>query len=310
MAGIPVLNGSDLWENPGKFAADFHAAYSTFGFAYLENHRVAQSLIDAVFAANVAFHELPQAQKQAIELDSNHRGFIRINSSIDVNSAHETITKPNQSESFMAMREEAIDPARYLSGPNRWPELPGFRDTLQSYMMEMEALADRLFAVAMTSLGAEVPLDFAPATLWLRLLYYPKRAADAPGDLYGSAPHNDFGCLTLLAQDDAGGLQVKARGGGWIDVPPREGAFVVNVGDMLHRYSNGILRSTPHRVINRSGRARYSVPFFYDPSTAARVAPLPGTGAPRFQPQHFGDFLRRELGDAYAQHQGAEGLDL
>lgn len=304
--GIPVLNGADLLANPEGFAADFRAAFSEFGFAYLENHTVPQALVRAVFKANADFHALPRADKLAIELNENHRGFIRIDSSTDVNSTLAEVTKPNQSESFMAMRDEAVDPGRYLSGPNLWPALPGFREVLEDYMAAMEALAARLFAAALAGVKAEPPQDFEPATLWLRLLHYPARAGDAPDDLYGSAPHCDFGCLTLLTQDDAGGLQVKARGGGWIDVPPRADAFVVNVGDMLHRYSNGILRSTPHRVINRSGRARYSVPFFYDPATSATVAPLPGTGAPRFEPQHFGEFLRRELGDSYAQHQVAK----
>ena len=94
--------------------------------------------------------------------------------------------------------------------------------------------------------------------------------------------------------------------GDWLDAPPRPDAFIVNVGDMLRLMSNGRLRSTPHRVINRSGRQRYSVPFFFDPHVSATIAPLPGTGDARSDPVHFGDFLRAELGAAYDHHKTTE----
>ena len=147
---------------------------------------------------------------------------------------------------------------------------------------------------------------FVEPTIWLRLLKYPPQRPQSPDDLYGSAPHKDFGCLTLLAQDEVGGLQVQTPSGDWVDAPPMEGAFVVNVGDMLHRMSNGRLLSTPHRVINKAGRERYSVPFFYDPHVALDIAPLPGTGDPKFGPINFGEFLRRELEIAYDAHKDAD----
>ena len=109
--------------------------------------------------------------------------------------------------------------------------------------------------------------------------------------------------MTLLAQDDVGGLQVQTPAGQWVDAPPREGAFVVNVGDMLHRMSNGRLLSTPHRVINATGRERYSVPFFFDPNVSATIAPLPGTGPAQFEPLNFGTFLKHELEASYDAHQ-------
>jgi isopenicillin N synthase-like dioxygenase len=144
--------------------------------------------------------------------------------------------------------------------------------------------------------GFEVP------TTWLRLLHYPSGSAQDPDDLYGSAPHTDFGALTFLAQDNVGGLQVQTPNGDWIDAPRVEGSFVVNVGDMLHRMSNGRLLSTPHRVINRSGHERYSCPFFYDPHVSTVIKPLAGTGQPRFEPLLFADFLRSELEASYEAH--------
>jgi isopenicillin N synthase-like dioxygenase len=109
--------------------------------------------------------------------------------------------------------------------------------------------------------------------------------------------------LTLLAQDNVGGLQVQTPAGHWVDVPPIEDALVVNVGDMLHRLSNGKLLSTPHRVINATGQERFSVPFFFDPHVSTEITPLPGTGTARFQPINFGEFLRSELEASYDAHQ-------
>ena len=172
----------------------------------------------------------------------------------------------------------------------------------------MTQLGHQLLGLALDALGVTdrtVLTAFDPPTFWLRLLRYPPQEPQAAADLYGSAPHKDFGCLTLLAQDDVGGLQVQTPRGNWVDAPPLEDAFVVNVGDMLHRMSNGKLLSTPHRVINRTGRERYSVPFFFDPHVFTEISPLPGTGTARFGPLNFGTFLRGELEAGYDAHKVA-----
>ena len=173
----------------------------------------------------------------------------------------------------------------------------------------MAKLAHRLVRIACQSIGVAVQ-HLLPAfecpTSWLRLLHYPSQRADAPDDLFGSAPHTDFGAITIVAQDDVAGLQVLTPAGQWLDVPVIENAFIVNVGDMLHRWSNGILKSTPHRVINRTGKERYSCAFFYDPYVDTVVKPLSEcitTDRPvQFEPVHYGDFLRAELQAAYQQH--------
>ena len=309
---IPVLDLAPLMAggDTRKLAADFAKAYGETGFGYVINHGIDPALRAAVFAASERFHALPEAQKQAIALNHCHRGYIAINTSTDVNSDLAEVTKPNQSASFMMMREDAaVEPDVYLSGPNQWPELAGFREACEAYAAAMTALGQKLMALALEAIGVtdnSVLAAFDTPTLWLRLLHYPPQPPQAPEDLYGSAPHKDFGCLTLLAQDDVGGLQVQTPAGNWVDAPPMENAFVVNVGDMLHRMSNGKLRSTPHRVINASGRERYSVPFFFDPHVSTNIAPLPGTGPAKFEPLNFGAFLRSELEAGYEAHQGAE----
>ena len=306
---IPVLDLAPPMGGSGtsRLAAAFAEAYGKTGFGYVVNHGVDPILRSAVFAASKRFHALPESDKQAIALDRQHRGYIAINTSTDVNSDLAEVTKPNQSASFMMMREDArVDPDVYLSGPNQWPDLDGFRGACEAYVQAMTQLGRMLMGLALDAIGVtdrSILAAIDMPTIWLRLLHYPPQPPQAPDDLYGSAPHKDFGCLTLLAQDDVGGLQVQTPAGHWVDVPPRDDAFVVNVGDMLHRMSNGKLLSTPHRVINATGRERYSVPFFFDPHVSTEIAPLPGTGIPRFEPLNFGEFLKRELAASYDAHQ-------
>ncbi len=310
-ASIPVV---DLEAPASTAGPDLLAAYGDVGFAYLVGHGIDDSLLADVFEASRRFHALPLQAKLAIELDGRHRGYIPINTSTDRNSELATVTKPNQSASFMMMRDAGPDDpevreGRYLAGPNQWPALSGFRPTLECYHEAMSELGRRLMALFFDALGAADGSDlverwFSPATTWLRLLHYPPRTPQ-PG-LYGSAPHVDYGAITILAQDDVGGLQVQTPGGGWLDVPHRPGTFVLNTGSMMVRWSNGRLRSTPHRVINRSGRERYSIPFFYDPHVLTVVEPLPccvdDRDPPRFEPERFGDFVRRELTAGYDRH--------
>lgn len=293
---------------------DFRTAYRDVGFAYLTNHAVPQELTDGVFAAAREFHALPLATKMEIELNERHRGFIPINTSTDRTSTLADVRRPNQSESFMMMREAGDDDpdvlaGAYLAGANQWPDLSDFRERVVAYEQAMLQLAWRLVDVIARVLGDTTRTIAAACerpTTWLRLLHYPAQAPTAPDDLYGSAPHSDFGFITLLAQDDVGGLQVQAPDGTWHDAPPRRETFVMNVGQMLHQWSNGLLRATPHRVINRSGRERYSVPYFFDPNVATVVTPLPSCvddeHPRRYEPVEFGDYLRAELTAGYQRH--------
>ncbi len=315
---IPIIDLSALWSEDEQaldcLAHEFYKAYSETGFGYILNHGVPSSLVEQVFEASKQFHALPLKSKMAVELNEIHRGFIPINTSTDVNSTLAEVKKPNQSESFMMMREDELrSPGIYLSGPNLWPELGGFRETVTAYNDRLSELGFSLMKLVVRALNTDeqkVLPAFEKPTTWLRLLHYPPTEPTAPEDLYGSAPHTDFGCLTILAQDDVGGLQVMTSSGQWVDAPVIPGAFVINVGDMLNLWSNGLLLSTPHRVINRSGRERYSCPFFFDPHVSTVIEPLASCvsqeNPSRFAPLNFGDFLRSELEAGYDKHKSNE----
>ena len=305
---IPKIDISEIEykEFSRTLLQDFFSAYNKYGFGYIINHGIEKTLIEQLFQVSKQFHSQPLSEKMRVALDHNHRGYIAINTSTDVNSKLADVKKPNQSESFMMMREDKSElPDVYLSGPNQWPKLENFKEVLEKYTFNMTKLGRNLMRLALLSSGVKdlsVMQSLDTPTIWLRLLHYPPISKNSPSDLYGSAPHTDFGCLTILAQDEIGGLQVQTREGEWIDVPKLEGSFVVNVGDMLSRYTNGLLRSTPHRVINKSGKERFSCPFFFDPHTNAVVQPLKGTGKPKFSPINFGEFLREELEASYEKH--------
>ncbi len=311
---IPRIDVAGLYDGGPRARRDLarrlHGALRDVGFAYVTGHRVAGDLIDGLRAQARRFFALPMADKQAIAINAQHRGYMAPNSSTIVTSSVATVRKPNQSESFLALHELAPDDpdvvaGRPLQGPNQWPAaLPSFRPAALAYMAAMEALSRRL--VGLIALGLDLPEDyFAPyferPTVFLRLLHYPP-TPDEDG-LFGSAPHTDYGFITLLAQDDVGGLEVRNRDGRWIAAPPVDGSFVLNVGDILSRWSNGLFASTPHRVINRSGRQRYSQPYFFDPSMDSVIAPLPdcagADGASDFAPVRYGDYLMSRLDQNY-----------
>jgi isopenicillin N synthase-like dioxygenase len=168
--------------------------------------------------------------------------------------------------------------------------LPGFRETMNSYFSSLLDLSTRL----MRGLALSLELDEQyfggfckpPTSAVLRLLHYPQQPANPKPDEKGCGAHTDFGGLTLLLQDDAGGLQVFRKNVGWIHAPPLPGTYVVNLGDMISRWTNDRYRSTMHRVINVSGRDRYSVPFFFSGNQDYVVSCLPNCLDERDQPHY------------------------
>lgn len=290
-------------------------AFRRIGFCYIAGTGIDPVLLEAVFDASRRFHALPAAAKEAIAINEFHRGYIAPKSSLIRTSSVARVTQPNLSESFMAMHEVDPDDEAYgrpLQGPNQWPaDLPGFREAVTAYRDAMSAFAhrfNRLLALALGLPAAFFDPHFERPTAWVRLMHYPPEPPGTPFDQYGAAPHTDYGFITFLAQDGLGGLEVRTRDGHWIPAPPIAHTFVVNVADMLARWSNDRWLSTPHRVRNVSGRDRYSVPFFWDTGLDSEIACLPtccGPGdPPRHEPVRYGDYViaRLDRNYAYRQH--------
>lgn len=274
-------------------AREIDAALRSAGFFGIVGHGVPAAVVAAAFDAGHRFFAMPQADKERWHIDRwpLRRGFDPIGW-----QALDAAAPPDLKESFY-LGVESI-------GPNQWPDeslLPGFRAACDAYADAMLQLARRLMGLF------EQALELPPGALeryhrhptcTTRLLHYPPQPALAEPGQIGCGAHTDWGALTLLAQDDAGGLQVHTGGesGAWLDIPPLAGAFVVNVGDMMPRWTNDRWRSTMHRVINRlSGRERWSIAYFYDLDAEASIEPLPtctsATNPPRYAPITAGEHL-------------------
>ena len=279
-------------------------AFRDVGFCYLANTGVTDAEINTLLGAARSFHALSREAKLALRVNEYHRGYIAPSTSVIRSSSVAEVTQPNLSESFMVMHEVAPDDPRFgapLQGPNQWPaDLPEFRPVVESYRDSLSRVGYQLLPLLALALG-QPETFFAPyfrtPTVWLRLLCYPPQPDEAPASQYGAAPHTDYGFVTILAQDQLGGLQVRWRDGSWRAAPPQPDTFVLNVADMLARWSGGRWSSTPHRVRNSSSQVRYSAPFFFDTSMDASIRPIAGADRQAVQ---FGEYVMARLNQNYA----------
>ena len=318
---IPILDVAPLFSGDAAAARavseTLRSHLEQIGFLYVAGHNVPTESVEGVREAGKRFFALPEEEKLKLKIDANFRGYLPINSSTIVTSSVAKVSKPNQSESMMFMHEVAADDpdalaGKPLQGPNQWPDeaqVPGFRKTIETYVEQMNTLARKMVQAIATSLdmpGDALDPHFEKPTTFLRLLHYPTQPQEE--GLFGSAPHTDYGFITLLAQDDVGGLEVKNKAGDWVPAPPIPGTFVMNVGDILARWSNDRFVSTPHRVINRSGRERYSQPFFFDPSMDHTISALPVCvpegEAPKYEPVIYRDYLMERIDKNYHYRKG------
>jgi isopenicillin N synthase-like dioxygenase len=255
-------------------------ACETVGFFVIDGHGVDAALQAELERATRAFFALPLATKLELAMARGGRawrGYFPVGGEL-------TSGVPDVKEGLYLGAELGPDDRRVqagwpMHGPNLFPDaaLPQLRAVVLAWMESLEQLGHLVMRGLAASLSLEP--DFFERALTreplglFRLFHYPVPAASSG---WGVGEHTDYGLLTLLKQDDCGGLEVKTPGG-WLAVPPTPGAFVCNLGDMLDRLTGGRYRSTPHRVRNTAGRSRYSWPFFFDPGFDAEVRPLPGT---------------------------------
>lgn len=264
-------------------AAALRQACETAGFFYVVDHGVPAAQVVGLFEQARALFDLPVSDKAAISIAHSPamRGFEAIGSqTLDAESL------PDFKESFYCGNEHPpshpyVQRGLQGYGANQWPAvLPGMAAACAAYIGTLTTLAQRLMALLAESLG-EPAQAFGAALgdpmITLRLLRYPPHPEGADERLFGAGAHTDWGAVTILAQDRHGGLEVQMPDGRWVAAPPLEGSFVVNLGDMMPRWTNGRFRSNPHRVRNVSsgGAPRYSIPFFFSPDYMTRVAPLP-----------------------------------
>jgi len=282
---IPVLDFAQFDRSASaqnRLFHEMHEACASVGFFYIRNHGVPATAIDDIFTQAHRFFDLPDTERDALHLTDSpwYRGYLPTGA-----PGANKVTRNNLLEAFNLARELGPDhpdvkALKPLHGPNQWPKeesLPGFRTSVLTYYDLMEVLSRRVLTVLSGAMGIathDLLPKFDNQLAQLRLLYYPAQPVqDDP--VLGVRAHHDTSFMTMLVQDDAGGLEVEGRNGEWLVAPPRPDMFVVNVGSYLECLSSGIYTAAKHRVVNRSGRRRFSVPFFFSPKFEVTVEPLP-----------------------------------
>jgi isopenicillin N synthase-like dioxygenase len=302
---IPLIDVSDYLAGKSgaaaRAAAELRFAFEHVGFYYLAGHGVPQSLIDATYGEATRFHAQPMEAKLAVRADDHNIGYVPIAPTPQPNAAAQGL-KASQNEAYFLRRDRAADDPDVLSNRrfhamNKWPSgLPGFRETTLAYMTTLEALCKRLVPLYALALGLPATWfdkAYAEPHVILRMSRYPVIDADDVS-VASLVPHTDSGFMTLLPPNKVQGLSILLPDGRWMEAPGIEDAFVVNGGDILHRWTNERFLSTPHRVRNVSGQIRYAIPFFCDPNHDTMIECLPSCQSierpAKYPPIKFGDY--------------------
>ncbi len=297
LAGHEALTGPARAES----AARIDRLCRETGFLVLTGHGVLPETIAAVRAAAAAFFAQPPEAKAKVAAPYPGYPYGWIGPGREALAKSKGIdTPPDLKESFnggpLTVPEGIDDPDAhaFCYQPTLWPDIPGFRAAWEAYYRAMEALAARIMAALAEALGLPrehfAPFLRAPVSA-LRALHYPATAAEAlPGQARAGA-HTDYGSLTiLLPQDGARGLEVRLPSGDWAEVVAPPGAFVINLGDLMARWTADRWVSTLHRVVHRPGApARQSLAFFHQPDWGAEIRPLDGSDA--WPPVRSGPYL-------------------
>ena len=310
MTGIPMIDFAGVRQGDAErcraAAREVAQACTGVGFFYMTNHGVADAVIERAVAAARDFFHQPAERKAEVAANANHRGFHALGDALMYGAK-----KPDYKEFYsIGLELPPDDPAvlagEKLRGPNNWPSfMPELRPALTAYFDAVGGCGRDLLRVVALSLdldeGFFVPRYTKPLQR-TQIIYYPPQDPLSADEQFGVAPHTDYGCITLLWQDDSGGLQVRERASrSWIDAPPIPGTFVINVGDLLARWTDDRFSSTPHRVINRSGRERFSIATFYDPDFSAVVDPrdLGAAEGGRYAPVRAGEHILRRFDESF-----------
>ncbi|CAN0842403.1 2-oxoglutarate-Fe(II) type oxidoreductase hxnY [Linum grandiflorum] len=301
VAKLPIIDLS----SPDRLstAESIRKACIDYGFFYLANHGVEEELIRRVFEESRKFFSLPLDEKSKLPR-KNHRGYTPLYAeNLDPDSS----SRGDSKESFYV---GPLDSSK--AELNQWPSeevLPSWRFTLESYHKQVMSAGIRLISLIALALKLDEnhfqkigALD--EPEIFLRLLHYPGELGCSDEELYGASAHSDYGMVTLLIDDGVAGLQAcvcrekSKQPRVWEEVPHLDGCFVVNIGDMMERWTNCLFRSTLHRVMP-TGQERYSMACFFDPNPDCIIECLESccseSSPPRFPAIRSMDYLQERF---------------
>jgi isopenicillin N synthase-like dioxygenase len=304
---VPILDLAPLLDGGAlePIAAKLRHACETIGFFYVANHGIPEPVFDGVFDATRRYFDLPLDQRMPHLMDERfRRGFMP--QGINQHPGY----APDLKESYeigvdLPLDDPDVKAGLPLHGPNRWPDdCAWLRPAAETYFAETTELGKRLLRVFAVSLGMapDYFLQFCTKPMvQMRLFHYPPEPPISDDKAFGVAPHSDYGMITLLSQDPIGGLELLKRDGEWVAAPFVPGTLVVNIGDLFQRWTNDIYRSNLHRVINRTGKERYSIPTFFNLDYDSMVSCLPTCQSPerpaKYAPIKSGDYLLSRFRD-------------
>ena len=301
---IPVVDITALvrGEADADVGKSLHQASSNLGFIYVKGHGLEAQLLRDLRHVGMEFFRLPSEEKSRVNATHNHRGWLGPGQ-----AKMDDSLLPDLKESFVwGCGNQSTESDHPLRGVNLWPSHPSQLEALaKTYLKQAHVVAGHLMRGFALGLGlsenfflrsADRPLSRAS------LVYYPHQE-ETNRTQFGVGPHTDFGVLTVLCQDEVGGLQVQDIHGEWMEAPPKKDALVINVGDLLSRWTAGAYKSTPHRVLNHSGRERLSIVLAYDPNPETQVDPKAIYGSDYsgdLEPISCGDYLQWRFNNAFA----------
>lgn len=271
---IPIIDISLLDRNSEQIAENIKAVCREHGFFYISNHGISEELQAQLMKLSQVFFDLSLSEKMKIDMSKGGkawRGYFPVNGEL-------TSGQPDLKEGIyfgqeLSAENPLVKAGTPMHGANLFLEQPlHFKETVLEYIHQVTQLGHKILQGIALSLGLKQDYFYQNYTqdplILFRIFHYP--AQDSTQSQWGVGEHTDYGLLTILLQDQIGGLQVKSRGQ-WIDAPPITNTFICNIGDMLDRMTGGLYRSTPHRVFNQSGESRYSFPLFFDPGFNTEV---------------------------------------
>jgi isopenicillin N synthase-like dioxygenase len=311
---IPVIDVSKLRsgtpETAHAVALEIRQAAEEVGFFYILNHGIPEAVIKQAYYVAKEFFNLPKERKDSVKINTNHHGYLSVGEAKMAEAE-----RVDLKESFvwgldLPDEHSSVTMENPFLGRNQWPdEMPEFKRSVYPFFeagLQCGRDMMRAFALAM-----ELPEDsFLKATnepiARSSIIRYPPQPEDLGVEQFGVAPHTDYGCLTLLWQDQVGGLEVQTREGEWVTAHPIENTLVVNVGDLLTRWTNEGFKSTPHRVVNRKGQERYSMVIAWDPNFDTVVDPsvvCKNGSQPLYPPVLCGDYVLSRFDSSFSYRQ-------
>ncbi|KAL5697542.1 hypothetical protein ACHQM5_028675 [Ranunculus cassubicifolius] len=312
---LSLLNSIDLSSSDAQTSVSLlKQACLDSGFFYVVNHGISSEFMEEVFEQSKMFFELPIDEKMKLLRNEKHRGYTPV---LDEHLDPKNQVNGDYKEGYyigVEVPEGEAGSDKPFYGPNVWPStdiLPRWRETMEKYHGEALRVAKEVAKIIALALGLDEDFFDKPEMLVepiaiLRLLHYEGTVSDTEKGIYGAGAHSDFGFITLLATDDVWGLQIckdkDANPQVWEYVPPQKGEFIINLGDLLERWSNGIFRSTVHRVLGCT-QERYSIAYFVNPNHDCLVECLPTckseTNPPKFPPVKCSTYLRQRYKDTH-----------